>query len=112
MYHAHVYFDHNSPAQLELVELVVSEIKNNFDLPVGRIHKRPVGPHPVGSCQIIFEQEDYESFVGWLDSNRKGLDVLIHEVTGDEYKDHTENVSWLGGSHSLVLSIFSKRGSK
>lgn len=108
MYHAHLYFDHDSPAQLTKVEQVVQKIKESFDFPVGRIHAKPVGPHPKGSCQILFSEEESKHFVEWLDNNRLGLDVLIHKVTGDEYKDHTENVTWLGGSHSLILSIFSK----
>lgn len=105
-YHAHIYFDHNSPAQYKLTEQVVESIRENFNFPIGRIHKRPVGPHPLGSCQIIFKQSDYEKFVPWLDQNRQGLDILIHSVTGDEYLDHTDNASWLGGDHKLILSIF------
>lgn len=111
MYHAHLYFDHNSPSQYKVVEEVVEKIKENFDLPVGHIHGRPVGPHPVGSCQVLFKESDYEDFTQWLKENRQGLDVMIHPVTGDEYVDHTENVSWIGGSHSLILSIFTRNKS-
>jgi len=84
MYHAHLYFDHQSPAQLEIAEQVVSKLKMNFDLPVGRIHNKPLGPHPVGSCQVIFQENDYSELIAWLEKNRNGLDVMIHPVTGDE----------------------------
>jgi DOPA 4,5-dioxygenase len=102
-YHAHLYFH---PHQLNLVEQVVNEIKQNFNLPVGRIHNQPVGPHPIGSCQIIFRQPDDEQFITWLETHRQDLDVLIHQVTGNDYLDHTQNISWLGQSHELDLSIF------
>jgi len=30
---------------------------------VGRLHLQPVGPHPLGSCQISFGREDFEALL-------------------------------------------------
>ncbi len=47
--------------------------------------------------------------IPWLMANRSGLTVLAHANTGDNLKDHTEHVIWLGSSETLNLAAFSKR---
>ena len=48
----------------------------------------------------------FEPFIKWLDDNRKGLTVLVHAVTDDDLKDHTDYAYWLGNEEKLNLSIF------
>ncbi len=53
-YHAHVYFDASTLDQArELCELAAT----TFALQMGRMHQRPVGPHPDWSCQLAFEAQ-------------------------------------------------------
>ncbi|MFT5542972.1 MAG: aromatic ring-cleaving dioxygenase, partial [Arenicella sp.] len=42
----------------------------------GRVHQKPVGPHPKWSCQITFSSNDFEQFIPWLEDNRGDLSVL------------------------------------
>ena len=44
----------------------------------------------------------------WLLHNRRGLDVLVHAVSGDDLKDHTEYALWLGQSLPLKLEVLRK----
>lgn len=104
-YHAHIYFDADS---VERVREICARISGQFGLKVGRIHQKPVGPHTAWSVQIVFNNEEFDAFVPWLDSERGNLDVLVHGVTDDEYEDHTRHAYWLGQARELDLSIFTK----
>lgn len=102
-YHAHVYFDSESA---QAARGLCEEAGKRFGLAVGRFHEKPVGPHPVWSCQISFGRKDFDAFVPWLDENRNGLTVFLHGLTGDDLKDHTEYAYWLGDSVELKLEMF------
>ncbi|MDO6513337.1 MULTISPECIES: DOPA 4,5-dioxygenase family protein [unclassified Neptuniibacter] len=102
-YHAHIYFDDASKV---IAQTLCEELGVKFNLKVGRFHESPIGPHPCGSCQITFGARTFETFITWLDENRKGLTVLVHGVTGDDFKDHTEFAYWLGQPVELSLGFF------
>ncbi|KAA9130189.1 4,5-dioxygenase [Marinihelvus fidelis] len=101
-YHAHIYFE---PSELQLATRLHAEMSGRFGLPMGRIHNRPIGPHPVGMFQVIVPAEALARVTDWLEHHRQGLDVLVHEDTGDDYRDHTHGVRWLGQPHPLDLSV-------
>jgi DOPA 4,5-dioxygenase len=100
-YHAHVYYDAGTRA--DAVRLCEAAAKG-FGIKVGRMHDKPVGPHPRGSCQLTIEPEQFDRVVPWLILNRGGLTVFAHAQTGDALKDHTDHVIWLGPSEQLNLS--------
>jgi DOPA 4,5-dioxygenase len=100
-YHAHVYFDEATGEQAR--ELCRAAGKA-LPVVVGRVHEKPVGPHPRGSCQLAFQPEDFGKVVPWLIERRNGLTVFAHATTGDALKDHTEHVLWLGPSEMLNLA--------
>ncbi|MEO9507920.1 MAG: DOPA 4,5-dioxygenase family protein [Nonlabens ulvanivorans] len=102
-YHAHIYCDATTAVQ---AKAFCDAIDTNFDLKVGRFHEKPVGPHPCWSCQVIFAAEDFDDFIAWLEEYRKGLTVLIHGLTGNNLKDHTDYAYWLGEEKQLNLSMF------
>jgi len=102
-YHAHVYFNADTVAQ---ARALVEEAGLHLLVVVGRVHERPVGPHPQWSCQIAFDAAEFDQVIGWLDTHRNGLDVLVHGLTGDDYADHTAHAMWLGKDHVLDLSMF------
>ena len=100
-YHAHVYFD---TATRDAAERLCGEAGRLFKLTVGRVHDKPVGPHPRGSCQLAFDRDEFAKVIPWLIENRGGLTVFAHAETGDAIKDHTEHVLWLGPSEALDLA--------
>ena len=48
-YHAHVYFD---AASREQAHALCEAAGRTLGVTVGRMHDKPVGPHPRGSCQL------------------------------------------------------------
>jgi DOPA 4,5-dioxygenase len=103
-YHAHVYFD---AATREQADKFCKAAGERFGVKVGRMHDRPVGPHPRGSCQLTVKAEQLAQVLPWLVLNRRGLTVFAHAQTGHALKDHTEHVIWLGPSETLKLSALS-----
>ena len=79
-----------------------------FGVTVGRMHDKPVGPHPRGSCQLAFGPDQFAQVIPWLIVHRGGLTVFAHAETGDALKDHTEHVLWLGPSEPLNLAALSR----
>ena len=104
-YHAHVYFDASTVAQ---ARALCEEAGRRFDVTVGRVHEKPVGPHPRWSCQLAFTAADFDRIVPWLEESRGGLDVFVHGLSGDELKDHTDHAYWLGREWPLDLRQFQK----
>ncbi len=102
-FHAHVYFD--LPAAAQARELC-QRVAERFAVRMGRVHERPVGPHPRGSCQLAFAADRFGDVIPWLALNRGGLVVFVHPDTGDALKDHTEHALWMGAREALDLSAF------
>lgn len=102
-YHAHVYFEKST---LDFATDLCMKSGGLFNLRVGRVHQKPVGPHPKWSCQINFSSKDFENFIPWLENNRQGLSILVHGSTGKHLQDHTEFAYWLGNDVELNLDIF------
>ncbi len=101
-YHAHVYFDE---ATFEQAKALCEEAGQRFSVTVGRFHRKPVGPHPSWSCQLAFNHGQYADLLSWLALNRKGLTILIHTLTGNDLKDHTDYASWMGEPQALNLDV-------
>lgn len=101
-YHAHVYFDESTCSQ---ATALCEEAGNQYCVKVGRVHRKPVGPHPSWSCQLAFESNQYADLMSWLALNRKGLTILIHPLTGNDLTDHTDYASWMGEPQALNLDV-------
>jgi DOPA 4,5-dioxygenase len=99
-YHAHVYYD---PAQRHAAQALCEELRDRFEIVMGRMHDAPVGPHPRGSCQLSVPPEKFGPVVQWLVVHRNGFTIFAHGLSGDEIKDHTDYVIWLGPSETLDL---------
>lgn len=102
-YHAHVYFDAST---VDFARELCDEAGSLFGIGVGRVHQKPVGPHPEWSCQLAFDSSQFDEIILWLNSHRKGLTVLIHGLSGNDLDDHTIYASWLGKEATLDLSQF------
>ena len=104
-YHAHLYFDAGS---IDRARAVCERAAALFSLKLGRVHERPVGPHPDWSCQLAFKAELFDQVVPWLILNRDGLVVFLHPLTGNELLDHRDRAVWMGAIRQLDLSVLSE----
>ncbi|MDE4143819.1 MULTISPECIES: DOPA 4,5-dioxygenase family protein [Rhodobacterales] len=102
-YHAHVYFDADTVEQALVLCQRAAEI---FGVKMGRVHDKLVGPHPMWSCQLAADPEQFAQLLPWLALNRDGLIVFAHPETGDELADHRDHGIWLGTGLELDLSLF------
>jgi len=102
-YHAHVYFDESTLNPATRLGKQAAEL---FDIPMGRVHQKRVGPHPCWSYQLTFDSSQFDSLVPWLEAHRGDLTILIHGITGDDLADHTNHAAWLGEAVPLNLSVF------
>ena len=102
-YHAHVYFDADS---IETARHLCETARDRFGAVMGRMHERPVGPHPAPSCQLAFPPESFAALVPWLALNRAGLTVFTHPETGNELADHRDHGIWMGAMPALDLAMF------
>jgi DOPA 4,5-dioxygenase len=102
-FHAHIYFN---PEQLEQARVLAAAAQAKFDVSVGHLHVRPVGPHPRGSCQITVPTDRFGDFAQWIALHRGGLTIFAHTSTGDDRADHRDHVIWFGPSEPLDLTIF------
>lgn len=102
-YHSHIYFDADTLAQ---AECLIHDISDLCPMVIGRVHQKPVGPHPMWSCQIAYGAEWFATIMPWLALNRDGLIVFTHPMTGDDLADHRDYAIWMGQPQPLNLSIF------
>ena len=102
-WHAHVYFDANTVDQ---ARALCAETRDRFGVEMGRVHEKPVGPHPRWSCQLGCSPEQFAALLPYLALNRNGLTVFAHPDTGDHLRDHRDGAVWLGEMLALDLSIF------
>jgi DOPA 4,5-dioxygenase len=102
-FHAHLYYNEDT---YESAIKIIEKAKSLHYVSVGTAHKKPVGPHPVWSCQFLFKTSDLNVMIPWLLKNHEGLTFFIHGLSGDDLKDHTDYVMWIGKKYKLNLSIF------
>jgi aromatic ring-cleaving dioxygenase len=105
-YHFHLYYPINKIEQARnILEKLRSE---NKYIEIGRVWDRPVGPHPIGSCQVSVTKNNFQEMIEWFFNGREGFSLFIHAVTGDDYLDHTDYVLWMGKEFQLNLEMFKK----
>lgn len=104
-YHAHIYYDADT---IDRARAVIDAAEAAFDVVRGRMHEKPVGPHPMWSCQLEVSPDVFARLLPWLALNRDGLIVFSHPETEDMLADHRDHAIWLGGCPDLRLDIFDK----
>ena len=102
-YHFHLYYD---VQDMDKAALLRDEIGSTFNVEVGRLWDKPVGPHPIGSCQVTVTTELFQEVLTWVLANRKGVDFFIHPNTGNNLADHSDYIMWVGKSYDLKLDGF------
>ncbi|MFJ3486673.1 DOPA 4,5-dioxygenase family protein [Pseudomonas sp. NPDC090202] len=102
-YHTHVYFDAQT---IDQARALCESAAATFGIRMGRMHERPVGPHPDWSCQLAFSHEQFADVMFYLALNRNGLVVFTHPQTGDDLADHTDHAIWMGAVRPLNVEMF------
>ncbi len=101
-FHAHVYF---GPDTVEQARSLCSAAAGKFEVAMGRVHEKPVGPHPDWSCQLAFSPEVFGQLIPWLAMNRGGLVVFVHPISDNQLIDHRDRALWMGAVRPLDLSV-------
>jgi len=101
-YHAHIYYGDDSRSLI--ADEVCNDLAARFPVELGK-NNGIAGPHPIAQRQVIFRTPAFAEVVPWLMFNRRGLDILIHPLSDDEFQDHTDNALWLGNAVPLKLEI-------
>lgn len=104
-YHAHIYYDADS---IDSARAVIDAACEQFDVVRGRMHEKPVGPHPMWSCQLEASPDVFADLLPWLALNRDGLIVFNHPETGDVMADHCNHAIWLGGCPDLRVDVLER----
>ena len=101
-FHAHVYFGEDT---IETARAVCERARDAFNIEMGRMHEKPVGPHPRAMYQVAFAPGVFADFVPWLMLNRRDLTILVHPETGEEVPDHQTHPIWLGEKLDLDVEF-------
>ena len=101
-YHTHVYFGPDTVAQARtLCEAAAARFPG---LKMGRVHERPVGPHPDWSCQLAYRPALFAEVLPWIAMHRGGLTVFTHPISDSDLVDHRDRAIWMGAVRPLDLS--------
>ncbi|KAI9226116.1 MAG: DOPA-like domain-containing protein [Piptocephalis tieghemiana] len=100
-FHFHLYFNHHnreeslfaSRLRERIIELKDEEYFHAHPAP---LHMKPVGPHPTGNLEVWTPKEEYSRVYDFVTSNRGNLSVLIHPISSQQRRDHSDRAVWLG----------------
>ena len=71
-----------------------------------KIYHKNVGPHPLPMMELHFQESTREEVIAWIKSEASKHSALIHEDSGDDFKDHTDGVYWIGQELLIDFSFF------
>ncbi|EHK21631.1 uncharacterized protein TRIVIDRAFT_83739 [Trichoderma virens Gv29-8] len=101
-WHFHIYFLLQSPtetaAALALRDAVLRLRRDGafVAVPLHRVNKEPIGPHPAGSYEIWVPDTSFSDVFFYLATNRGNLSILVHPLTSEQRRDHERRNAWLG----------------
>ena len=93
---AHIYFELKDFKTAELLRKNALEHFEGKEVFVGDLIGEAIGPHTLPMFELNFPKRLFSEVTLWLMYERKNLNVLVHELTGDDYRDHTQAAIWLG----------------
>ena len=102
---AHIYFTGSQEKAAAQLRIDAQQYFSKQKVFVGELIPIPIGPHSLPMFEINFPREAFADVVLWLMHNRKDLNVLVHELAGDDYDDHTSGALWLGSPVPLKLDV-------
>ncbi|KAF8723383.1 hypothetical protein AX14_009364 [Amanita brunnescens Koide BX004] len=100
----HVYYTKDD---IEYARQLHERIRREFpELCIKQFWEHPVGPHPTPMFEVnVFTPHQTGAIFSFLAVYRGPLSVFIHPHTGDPYRDHTDNVIWMGRPWELRLDV-------
>jgi aromatic ring-cleaving dioxygenase len=104
LFHAHVYFKDPEEREAAMAFWMRALYFRSFCF--SEMVSKKIGPHPLPMVEIHFVESEVIWARKWLQANRGDFSVLIHRDTGDDVKDHTENIEWLGQPYLLDFNFF------
>lgn len=98
-YHAHIYY---SSEQFELAQ----EIFKSCPYGPLKFYDKKVGPHSRPMIEIQFNDLSKVEIIQWIEKECQGLSTLVHQDTGDDFRDHTEGFFWIGETLPIDFKFF------
>lgn len=109
IFHSHIYFDSSTAKQAQALH---EQIQNHPDfkdqVQMSGLHQKPIGPHPTAMFEVDFHASLFEKIIPFLMEHRRGMNILIHPLSGSGLADHTVHAMFLGEKVDLNLAIFEK----
>ena len=99
-FHAHIYWANDSERTLALS---FRDTLEEMGCVLGSIHDQRVGPHDLPMYQAEYSSANKGTVEEYLQTNAESLSILLHEDTGDDFKDHTDGARWIG--RKLFLNL-------
>ncbi|CAG8688943.1 23560_t:CDS:2, partial [Gigaspora rosea] len=104
-YHFHVYFfqdnKKSAEAAVALREKILELTKKGFFHPVPY---EIVNYEPRGSYEVWCPKEHFSRVYSWFLLHRGDLNVLVHPLTKEQAKDHSDRAVWMGASCPLDIN--------
>jgi len=108
-YHGHIYYRDLQKAQQERAAL---QLQFGTGMKLFPLRKTAIGPHPVPSFGVAFEQSILPDIRRWMKNNIDWMTGLIHPIIANDLQAHTEYAEWIGGKIELELQYLSSPPSK
>nr|XP_031860295.1 uncharacterized protein CI109_004179 [Kwoniella shandongensis]KAA5527367.1 hypothetical protein CI109_004179 [Kwoniella shandongensis] len=87
-WHFHIYFLTQSPAECEAaLKLRDAVLRLRRDVPLHRVNKSPMGPHPAGSYEIWVPDSSFSDVFFYLAANRGDLSLPIQSELPLQYPE-------------------------
>eukprot|EP00842_Homolaphlyctis_polyrhiza_P006375 jgi/Hompol1/6739/HPOL_001546-RA len=111
-FHFHVYWFVKDPKThakaIELRDKILALNESGYFVakPLNRVNEIPIGPHPIGSYEVWVPQEHFARAYSWFLLNRPPeLMILLHPLTRQERRDHSERAVFLGGPPGIPIKL-------
>ncbi|KAJ3150375.1 hypothetical protein HDU89_003155 [Geranomyces variabilis] len=112
-WHFHTYFLQNNTQSTATATSIYNSLnkhlanKDFIAVPLHTVNQGPIGPHLIGSFETWCPKEYFHTVYQWFLLNRAGLSILIHPLTREEVRDHSERAVWMGTPLPLDLTKLS-----
>ena len=88
---------------------ILKQFSGREDVFVGDLICEPIGPHPQPMFEVNFPERIFAEVTLWLLHNRDlRLSILVHQLTGDDFYDHTQAAMWMGPAVPLKYEVFKR----
>jgi aromatic ring-cleaving dioxygenase len=106
IYHAHIYYHPDQRNFAERFRLSIKMALGDCLQKVSDLIDSAHGPHPIPTFEIHFDEKYLTMVRNFLQTHHADLSVLIHQDTGNDVPDHSENIEWLGEPVALDFGFF------